>query len=151
MYTVDDIANWFLAKNTGINSKKLNLLLYYAYAWYLALENESPDELDTRFFPNEFEAWIHGAVYPEIMRTYSNFAYFDLPHYTGDLPHFSPDEADILEQVWNEYGKYTADELESICQQEAPWLNARDGYGMWEPCENVLEDKDIFLCYAARI
>ena len=54
MYTVYDIANWFLSKTDHITNKKLQKLVYYAYSWYLVFNNESANEIELRLFENEF-------------------------------------------------------------------------------------------------
>ena len=38
MYTVNNVSDFFLSKDT-ISPKKLQKLVYYAYAWYIALVN----------------------------------------------------------------------------------------------------------------
>ena len=155
MYTIFDIANWFLAKDVDINNKKLNKLAYYAYCWYLALMNETVegDEFGDvcRFFDNSFQAQIHGAVSPVLFDAYREYQANPIPQYQGRLVAFSPDEKDVLQQVWNVYGSYTGDELENICCQEPPWLKARKGLGRWDAGYTIISDKDIFECYASRL
>ena len=55
MYTVYDIANWFLSNLEKVTNKKLQKLVYYAYSWYLVFNNESADNIEWRFFENKFE------------------------------------------------------------------------------------------------
>ena len=40
MHTVYDVANWFLANVENVTNKKLQKLVYYAYAWFLVFNNE---------------------------------------------------------------------------------------------------------------
>ena len=54
MFTIFDIANWFLSKE-GMTHKKLQKLCYYAQAWYLALYKN-------KLIDGYFEAWVHGPV-----------------------------------------------------------------------------------------
>ena len=50
-YTFKDVAKWFLAKgNKDISPKKLQKLVYYAYAWTLTLLNNSSDDLENKLF-----------------------------------------------------------------------------------------------------
>ncbi|MBP2032713.1 putative phage-associated protein [Clostridium algifaecis] len=151
MYTVQDIANLFLNKISNITNKKLQKLVYYAYSWYLVLNNEEVDKLELKLFENKFEAWVHGAVYPELYAEYKKHGSGVIPKYEGKLADFSEDELDVLNQVIDVYGEYTGNELESICHQESPWMTAREGLQPFEPSNNPIEDVEIFRCYSKRL
>ena len=151
MYKANEIANWFLHNVPNMTNKKLQKLLYYAYSWYLVLNNESVDQIDSRLFENRFEAWVHGAVYPDIYYEYRRYGSAVIDTYNGELASFSPDEIDILNQIVEVYGEYTGNELESICHQESPWINARNGLPAYTVCTNSITDEDIFECYSQRL
>jgi len=151
MYSVYDIANWFLANKEKITNKKIQKLVYYAYSWHLVLNNESSDDIGTRLFENKFEAWVHGAVYPDLYVKYKENGSAPLPKYDGEIPEFSEDDIDVLNQVLEVYGDYTGNELESICHQEDPWIKAREGLNVYDPSHNPIEDVNIFKCYSARL
>lgn len=54
--TVFDIANYFSSKE-DMTHKKLQKLVYYAYAWYIALNNEVSSNIIHRLCSNtNFEA-----------------------------------------------------------------------------------------------
>lgn len=148
--TVNQVANWYLSK-APMSPKKLQKILYYAYVWFLTLMNESYDNIENRLFENHFEAWVHGPVYPEIYHEYKEYGYNHIPQLECDAPTFSADVEDILQQVWDVYGEYTAGQLESISHQESPWINARGNCSAYEICDNRITDEDIYKCYAARI
>lgn len=151
MYTVQNIANWFLNKIPNMTNKKLQKLVYYAYSWYLVLNNESVDKLDLRLFENKFEAWVHGAVYPELYTEYKVYGSVVITKYEGKLADFSEDELDILNQVLEVYGGYTGNELESICHQESLWKIARGNLQPFEPSNEPIQDVEIFKCYSERL
>lgn len=151
MFTVNDIANWFLKNTENVTNKKLQKLTYYAYAWYLTFNNDSENELNNRFFENKFEAWVHGCVYPSLYDDYKQYGTSDIPKYEGALAPFSKDDLDVLNQVNEVYGHFNGNELESICHSETPWKNARAGIPCYEPSHALISDKDIFLCYASRL
>lgn len=151
MYTVYDIANWFLNRLDNVTNKKLQKLVYYAYSWYLVFNNESAENIEWRFFENKFEAWVHGAVYPELYTKYKKYGSGVIPRYEGDLPEFSDDDLDVLNQVLEVYGDFTGNELESICHQESPWKEARKDLSAYEPSHELISDKAIFNCYSARL
>ena len=60
--TVVDVAQFFANKET-MTHKKLQKLVYYAYAWYIALNNDDCDNIKFRLCQKtNFEAWVHGPV-----------------------------------------------------------------------------------------
>ncbi|MFT4430755.1 Panacea domain-containing protein [Bacillus velezensis] len=149
-YNVQQVANWFLAKEP-MTPKKLQKILYYAYSWFLTLENENPEELENKLFSEKFEAWVHGPVIYSIYDQYRHKGYQEIEKFEGQLPTFDDDTSDILEQVWQVYGQYNGNELETLTHQESPWINARKGYQPLDRCREELEDKDIFECYIQRV
>lgn len=151
MYKVQEVANWFLNEVPGITNKKLQKLVYYAYAWHLVLSNESVNALESKLFDNNFEAWVHGAVYPELYYEYKKYGSGVIPGFDGNLANFSDDEVDILHQVVEVYGAYTGNQLESICHKESPWMEARGKLAPNEPSNEAIKDDAIFNCYSARL
>ncbi len=151
MVTIYDVANWFLANSPDVNNKKLQKLVYYAYAWFLTLNNENADELSNRLFDNRFEAWVHGAADPRLYEKYKMYGYKTIPKTQDNSDMFSPDELDVLQQVNEVYGELNGNALESICHQELPWQNARNGLPPNAPSHNPIADVDMFNCYASRL
>ncbi|PGW87625.1 hypothetical protein COE01_00665 [Bacillus thuringiensis] len=149
-YDIRDVTNFFLSKGP-MSPKKLQKLLYYAYSWFLTFQNESVEELENKLFDNEFQAWVHGPVIPEVYEQYRHYGYKEIEPFTGEIPVFDGDTLDVLEQVWDVYGHFNGNELESITHQESPWINARKGYSPLERCQKNIDDKDIFECYIKRI
>ncbi|ETT55820.1 hypothetical protein BSK66_22230 [Paenibacillus odorifer] len=149
-YPLFDVVDWFLAKGS-MTPKKLQKVLYYAYAWYLTFENEDAERIDRKLFDADFEAWVHGPVIPEIYDEFKHLGYSEIPKFRGTVAEFDPDTLDTLEQVWETYGKYNGNELESITHQESPWIKARDGYGPLDRCNEEITDRDMYICYASRL
>ena len=151
MYSVFEVADWFLSKES-MSPKKLQKLVYYAYAWTLTLMNEeaSPFGMEKLFEDSEPEAWVHGPVFPHLYHKYKNYGYRSIEK-KQDFPKFDDDIEDILEQVWQVYGQYTANELESISHQESSWIEARGNCSAYSICSSVISDESIFNCYAERL
>ncbi|UDF17622.1 DUF4065 domain-containing protein [Bacillus pumilus] len=149
-YSVESVAYWYLSKEE-MSPKKLQKILYYAYSWFLTLQNESSDELENKLFEENFEAWVHGPVINSVYDQYRHYGYKEIDKFEGDLPKFDSEALDVMEQVWEVYGGYSGNELENITHQESPWLNARKGYQPLDRCRNEIEDKDIFECYIQRV
>lgn len=136
--TPDTIANWFLQKE-AMSPKKLQKLVYYAYAWNLVINH-------SKLFDEPFGAWVHG---PTLFSLFKKYKEIDLiPQNPSLLPSdLSPKTIDLLNQVWTEYGQYNQYELESIVHQEDPWLKARGQASPIENCYNFLKDEDIKKYY----
>jgi len=100
---------------------KLQKLVYYAQAWSLAL-------LRDKLFEEDFEAWAHGPVSPSIYRAYAGAGWNPLcaePERSAAI--FREDQEELLEQVAEAYGAYSAKRLEAMTHSEAPWQSARGG------------------------
>ncbi|MGJ3876159.1 Panacea domain-containing protein [Lactiplantibacillus argentoratensis] len=150
-YTADTIAKWFLTRSS-MSPKKLQKMIYYAYSWVLTLMNDNSSDLKNKLFDDEFEAWVHGPVIRSIYAKYADYGYHDIEKYVGEeSPKVSADIEDILNQVNDVYGGYTADELESITHQESPWKRARAGLSTLDSSNNKISDADIFNCYIKRV
>ncbi|EAG2314581.1 TPA_asm: DUF4065 domain-containing protein [Listeria monocytogenes] len=150
MYTAKDLANWFLAKES-MTPKKLQKMLYYAYAWTLTLTNEKEDDLSNKLFPEKFEAWVHGPVIPEIYQEYKEYGYSNIPKCESEINIDNKDIESILDQIMLVYGKFDGNQLESITHQEEPWISARIGYGPLDTCNKVIDDVIMYNTYIKRV
>lgn len=120
LLTCFDVASYFikLANDTGsfISNLKLQKLVYYAQAWFLAIYGEP-------LFDEEFQAWIHGPVIPDLYARYKEFGWRPIQEDANpDLPdHISA----FLDEVASEYFACDAYELEKMTHLEDPWRIAR--------------------------
>ncbi len=131
-----------------MSPKKLQKLLYYAYAWTLAILNDNVDDLHNRLFNNTIEAWVHGAVIPDIYEKFKCYGWSNIPKIDNfDSSIFNEDEMDILNQVWDVYGHYSGNQLEEICHKEKPWIEARNGLPPYASSHQVISDKTMFIYY----
>lgn len=128
IYSVYDVANWFMKKGANIH-KKIQKLCYYAQAWSYVFNNAP-------MIDSDFEAWVHGPVNRQLWNKLKEYGYFDINR--DVLEEIAKDITDInvlnvLEQVWATYGEYSGFELERLTHTELPWLKAREGYSDTEP------------------
>lgn len=145
--SVFDVANFFSSKEVMTN-KKLQKLVYYAYAWYIALNNDDRNNINNRLSENTiFEAWVHGPVcrrlWNSIPTNYGIVDRFDgkiSPLITGELEKF-------LNKIYKTFGKYTGDELEEMTHNEDPWKNARKNLAPSEPSNEPILESDMFVYY----
>lgn len=128
MYKAYYIAEWFLARNRkdlidgsdeAISNLKLQKLLYYAQGCTLALTGEP-------LFDDEILAWEHGPVVPEIYHKYKKNEANGIP-YDSNFDYCSLDSrtAAILEEVYQEFGQYSAWKLRNMTHQETPWKKTK--------------------------
>ncbi len=145
--TVFDVANFFRSKE-DMTHKKLQKLVYYAYAWYIALYNEDKNQINTRLCKNtSFEAWVHGPVCRELYNVYSG-NYGVVEKYKGNLNSLiCGDLKKFLEKIYKVFNVYTGDELEYMTHQEYPWQNARNTLEPSAPSSNKILEEDMFTFY----
>ncbi|WP_130807632.1 Panacea domain-containing protein [Senegalia massiliensis] len=139
--TIFDIASTFLNMES-MTHKKLQKLCYYAQAWYLALYNE-------RLIDSKFEAWIHGPVSPELYDKYKDNGW--TPIKNEETPQNIEQNQEIyefIEEIYRIYGDLDGNDLEVLTHKELPWLSAREGLGMLEWSNNVIDEnimRDFYL------
>lgn len=122
--TIERVAQWFL-NISAMSNKKLQKLCYYAYCWFIVFFNDAEEITSTNsniqvLCSERFQAWIHGPVSPRLYQRYKSYAWHDIPKVTSK-PMVEPELESLLQQVWNAYGSFSADELEAISHQESPW------------------------------
>ena len=111
------------ASGENINNLKLQKLLYYSQAWYLAIYNKP-------LFNDPIQAWVHGPVVPIVFQAYK---------YSGWSPIYIEYPACLLgtslpnhlkthlEKVLSAYGGLSGWDLERLTHREDPWRIARAG------------------------
>ncbi|MTJ06889.1 Panacea domain-containing protein [Anabaena sp. UHCC 0204] len=144
--TAETIANYFIwqARETGsyISNLKLQKLVYYAQAWYLAI-------YDQPLFDDDFEAWIHGSVIPKLYEQYKQFAWMPILKEV-EKPNFSNEINEFLEQVTEIYFGCDTFELEQMIHREDPWINARGNLPMDSPCNAIISKESMREYYKQR-
>jgi uncharacterized phage-associated protein len=140
-----DIAEYFikLANETGsfISNLKLQKLVYYAQAWHLALNGEP-------LFPEDFEAWVHGPVIPQLYQKYQKFGWHPIEQEVNpDLP---ITVQEFLDEVAQEYLACDAYELEQMIHIETPWRFARGDLPPDTPSTSVIRQEWIKEYFAKR-
>lgn len=133
-YTGDifDLADAFLSI-ASMTHKKLQKLCFYAKAWYLAL-------YDTNLIEEHFEAWVHGAVQPQLYQKYKIYGFGHIPQVlnTQGIPE---EFMSFAREIYNSYGDLTGDELEQLNHTERPWLEARGNLRPWQNSEQTISEE----------
>lgn len=120
---------------SSMTHKKLQKLCYYAKAWYLAL-------YDQNLIPEQFQAWVHGAVQPALYHEYKQYGYEYIPRIINiaDIPE---EFLSFAQEIYDSYGNLSGDELEQINHQEYPWIHARGNCKPWESCNHEISETDM--------
>jgi uncharacterized phage-associated protein len=121
------VADYFLLRvdiqaGDTISNLKLQKLCYYAQAWCLALRGRA-------LFSERIEAWAHGPAIPVLYRRFRHYGWGAIDPQdlkTSPLDDLHGEEAEFLDDVWQNYSRYSGRQLELMTHREAPW---KDAYG----------------------
>jgi uncharacterized phage-associated protein len=144
----EDIIKYYINKTDEesgevITHLKLQKLLYYTQSWYMAF-NKAP------LIDEKFQAWIHGPVIPRIYDKFKCYGYDPIPKIIGiEEDIYDQLTLQILELVWEVYGKYGAKFLERLTHLEDPWRLARKGLNEDNSSNTEIKDKDILDYYSS--
>jgi len=138
----NDIADYFIAFANSVGDSitplKLQKLVFYAQAWHLA-------EFDEALFEQDFQAWVHGPVLPELYEKYQDFKWYPIRRDDLDEEAFEQiqkklaTKKEFLEKIMDTYFRLTAYELEIATHQEEPWQKARLGLKPDESSQNSIQ------------
>lgn len=131
IYKALDVARWFIQRSLSAEKEqdfsyekmtllKLLKLLYYAEGCSLALNRGS-------LFNEEIRAWNHGPVVKSVWQKYRKDPYnlaFGTDADKRSVAKIEEKDADLLEQIFQEFGQYSAWGLRNMTHKEAPWDEA---------------------------
>ncbi len=118
--TCYDVADYFLSKideeaGDAISNLKLQKLVYYAQGFSLAL-------LHRPLFDAPIIAWQHGPVVVELYHKYKSYGSNGIPAPKDiDFSKFSTEEKNLLDNVYDVYGQFSAWKLRNMTHEESPW------------------------------
>ncbi len=149
MYSI--IADYFIALSDEVGDCMTNLrlqkLVYYAQAWYLANFKE-------HLFKEDFEAWIHGPVLPDLYHTYKerrgqpiikDIRLKDVKKRLG------ANVIEFLEEIAEVYMPFTAFQLEAMTHRDAPWIKARGKLPQFAPSNEIISKDSMIKFYGEKI
>ena len=134
------IANFFLRVGYDygdlLTNLKLQKLVYYAQAFYLA-------KYGKELFEEDFQAWIHGPVLPELYNDYSKFRYNpiqvpDLDNVETIIEKAGKKITKHLNDVCKNYFDFSAYKLEHMTHDEDPWKIARGNLSPNIPSKEII-------------
>lgn len=120
-----DVAKWFLQRNyvqmeaedaEYISNLKLQKLLYYAQGVYSAITGKP-------LFDDNLVAWAHGPVVIDVYHEYDRHGACGIAYDKDNPPkeQYTEKEEEILEQVYQHFGQYSAWKLRNMTHEERPW------------------------------
>lgn len=123
MASAFDVAKYFLTLSRPdegdlISNLKLQKLLYYAQGFSLVV-------LGRNLFDDDIVAWDHGPVVPDVWRAYRHHGAQGIPvpeDFEAER-YLSHEERELLDEVWDVYGQFSAWKLRNMTHEEAPWCD----------------------------
>ncbi len=122
MVSVLDVAWYFVQKGSmgkSVTQLKLQKLCYYAQGFHLVIFN-------TPLFPESIEAWDYGPVVNDLRKIHCHRGAEAI--YPNESAFGSPlvDETIkvLLDNIWREFGHYSAGRLVDMTHCEDPWIEA---------------------------
>jgi uncharacterized phage-associated protein len=127
LYSATNVAKYFIylssqafvgdnKEREGITNLKLQKILYFAQAYYLA-------KFDKPLFNNTIEAWEYGPVVPDVYRKFKDYGGNPIIS-EKDESSLSEKDKGILKEVWETFGGYSASRLVDISHAHTPWKDA---------------------------
>ena len=114
-YSAFTIANWFIERSKlaeveggdRLSLLKLLKLMYYAEGTFLAYDKGS-------LFDEPFYAWVHGPIVYSVWRDSEK----------SEFKKISKEDGELLENVFQTFGTYSAWGLRNLTHGEKPWIEA---------------------------
>jgi uncharacterized phage-associated protein len=142
------VADYILCKTRdagdNLTNLKLQKLLYYAQAWYLAFYGEP-------LFDEPIEAWVHGPAQPRVYRRFKQYEWHPIAQEVC-CPTFPGRKAQsVIGEVLQVYGDKTALQLEVLTHSEAPWRHARGGIPDHQSSRAVISHESMMDFYRSLL
>lgn len=118
---IDLVVDYLLSQCQDITPLSLQKALYYVQGFSFAFYR-------TFLFTEDCEAWVHGPVYRDIYRRYSNYCFDPIDSIDEfDVSLLSGEEKLLLDSIVKHVCCYSGKTLESFTHTETPWVSARAG------------------------
>ena len=146
------VADYLIAKageaGVPITNKILQKLVYYCQAWFYVTNDKKI------LFPDTIEAWVHGPVVPNIFRKYTAYGWSPLTLdnvSTTNFEKLTKAEKDLIDEVYDVYGKLDAEYLEALTHREDPWTIARGSLLPYETSKNEITIESMGEYYGKKL
>ena len=129
------ILEWSARSGCGITNLRLNLLLYFVQAYFLALSDGRE-----KCFPEKIEARAYGAVVPDVYSVYKVYGSLYIPHVTAKGKDILRRDRQAVEAVAEHFSKMNDRELSELVLKQTPWKNAFHPYCFQEITAESIAD-----------
>lgn len=129
-------------ESNSLSKLKLQKLLYYSQGYYLAL-------YDKPLFDEEIRAWEHGPVVKEVYDHFKNLNGNIIPASRENIPNeqelknMSSEQQEIINEVYELMGQYSAWKLREKTHSESPWLETYDEKNKMNDEKNIISKEKI--------
>ncbi|QBR84715.1 DUF4065 domain-containing protein [Legionella israelensis] len=147
MNTVYQVADYFLDKASKeeddseiISNLKLQKLVYYAQGFHLAM-------YDKPLFKEQLEAWTHGPVSPDLYHSkkqHKNGAVDPNPNFDNSV--FTKEQQELLDEIYEVYGQFSAWKLRNLTHEEDPWKKNVDSLN-----SNIIPHEDLKIYFKTQL
>ncbi|MDT2265879.1 DUF4065 domain-containing protein [Paenibacillus larvae] len=95
---------------------------------------------EKKLFDDNFEAWVHGPVNPQLYTEYREYGWQEIPQEINYPNSIMKNERvrEIIEEVYESYGHLDGSQLEYLTRQEDPWKMLGTGYSRMNLQEMLL-------------
>lgn len=151
------ITDYVNSKGDTVSPKKLQKLVYYVEAWHLV-------HFQKPLIEENFEAWVHGPVVPELYQELKKFGFNNIEIINDELNsaderikkvvkknNISEDQFELIISVLNKYGSLSSFELEMLTHNEKPWIDARADFLPHERCTNIISKEIMKDFYTSQL
>ncbi len=143
--TALDVAAYILEKQLdNLTAIKLQKLVYYSQAWYLAWQ-------DSPLFEDKIEAWVNGPVVRNLYEAHRGKYFLTAGDIAGDLGKLSDSQKQIIDLVCERYGHLNGAQLSELTHSERPWQDARQGLEPDAPSCKEISLESIEVYYQAKL
>lgn len=149
MTSTESVEKFFIIKGQEFNEEdeddlrvsplKLQKLMYFAQGWTHAFTGHD-------LFEDNFQAWQHGPVIPDLYRRYKSYGSKRIDKDLGVSIHdlgLTSDQLSILHWIWDKYSKFEAKFLEDLTHMEYPWRKTRADLPDDASCDWIIKKDDI--------
>lgn len=123
-YKAKNIADYLVSKaqpDEGgelLSNMKLQKLLYYCQAFSLASSGKL-------LFSENIVAWQYGPVVPEVYHQFKKYGSGGIPQVNNfDSSFLDCSDKELIDEVFEVYGQYSAIRLMEMTHSEEPWIKA---------------------------
>lgn len=134
---IDVVVDYLLSQCQDITNMTLQKALYYVQGFFYAFYH-------TFLFTEDCEAWVHGPVYRDVYRRYSNYCFDPIDSVDEfDVSSLSGEEKSLLDSIVRHVCCYSGKTLESFTHTETPWVSARTGLPVDASSNRIIQKQSI--------